>query len=237
VVTRVLIAGMAIAALTPTAVAVAHKKGPPPVSDSQSFFFDLNQTHHARKGSVTGSSPGSLANGAWYVATVQGTASFSKPSQWIHPKKRHGRPAVVCGTPEAAPLFPSPFAATGKVGFDPETMFARITRAGRCAQDPLPRTTRRFQISAAHVYRHPTPLNGRQTVPSADHAYNYAVKGRGGPLLLREVDRPTFDNYGRFQITIRRAVDADCAGTQYRTFVSDLGTRAFADEAACAAAL
>lgn len=234
-VTRVLIAGMAIAALTPAAAAVA--KAPPPVADSQSFFFDLNQTHHARNGSVTGSSPKSLGADTWYVANVQGTASFSKPSQWLHPKKRHGRTAVVCGTPEASPMFPSPFAATGMVGFDPETMFARITRARRCAQDPLPRTTRRFQISAAHLYRHPTPLNGRQTVPSADHAYDYAVKGRGGPLLVREVDRPTYDNYGRFKITIRRAVDADCTGTQYRTFVSDLGTRAFADEAACEAAL
>jgi hypothetical protein len=235
VVTRVLIAGMAIAVLAPTTVAVAHQT--PPVADSQSFYFDLNQTHKARKGSVTDQSPSSLGNGVWYVANVQGTASFSKPSQWLHPKKRHGRPAVVCGTPEDAPLFPSPFAATGKVGFDPETMFARITRAGRCAKDPLPRTTRRFQISGKSIYRHPTPLIGRQTVPSADHAYDYAVKGRGGPLQVREIDRPTYDNYGRFHIVIRRAVDADCAGTQYRTFVSDLGTRAFANVAACEAAL
>ncbi|HET6508481.1 MAG TPA: hypothetical protein VFG42_16925 [Baekduia sp.] len=236
-VTRVLIAGMAIAALAPTAVAAAHPKGPPPVSDAQSFYFDLNQTHHPKKGSVQMSSPGSLADNVWYVVTAQGTASFSKPSQWVHPKRRHGRPAVVCGTPEAAPMFPSPYAATGKVGFDPESMFARIAGARKCGKDTLPRTTRRFQLSGRSRYHHPTPLIGRQSTPTATHAYDYPELGRGGPLQLREIDLPTYDNYGRFKITTRRATDADCAGTQYRAFTDDHDRRAFATEAACEAAL
>jgi hypothetical protein len=235
VVSRILIATTAITAVLGAAGAVA--KPPPPVANNQDFYFDLNQTHHAKKGSVTGSSPKSLASGAWYVVSVQGTASFSKPSQWIHPKKRHGRPAVVCGTPEAAPLFPSPFAATGQVGFDPETMFARITRAGRCAADPLPRTTRRFEIAPGHIFRHPTPLDGRHTSPTPDHAYNYAFQGLGKPLDLREVDRPTFDNYGRFHLVIRPATAADCAGTQYKAFATSLGSQAFPSAAACTTAL
>jgi hypothetical protein len=236
VVTRVLIATAAITALLGAGGAAAHQ-APLPVSDNQSFSFDLNQTSHARHGSVTSSSPGSLAAGAWYVAQVQGTASFSKPSQWLHPKKRHGRPAVVCGTPEDAPLFPSPFAATGKVGFDPETMFARITKTKKCSADPLPRTTRRFQINPKHTFFHPTPLDGRHTTPAADHSYAYPFQGLGVPLRLRQIDRPTYDNYGRFRVVIRRAVDADCAGVQWRSFATEHGTRAFADGAACEAAL
>jgi hypothetical protein len=235
VVTRFLIAGMAIAALAPTAGAVA--KPPPPVADAQSFYFDLNQTRHPFHGSVKATSPGSLADGAWYVVTAQGTASFSKPSQWVHPKKRHGRAAVVCGTPEDAPLFASPFAATGKVGFDPESMFARITGAHKCGHDALPRTTRRFQLSGKSRFHHPTPLIGRQSAPSATHAYDYPELGRGGPLQVREIDLPTYDNYGRFKITTRRATDADCTGAQYRAFTDDRDNRAFATEAACEAAL
>lgn len=235
-VTRVLIATTAITALLGIAGG-ALAKPPPPVAANQDFYFELNQTNHAKRGSVTGTSPNSLAAGTWYVAQVQGTASFSKPSQWIHPKKRHGRTAVVCGTPEDAPLFPSPFAATGKVGFDPETMFARITRAGKCAADPLPRTTRRFEIAPGHVFRHLTPLDGRHTAPTPDHTYHYAFQGLGGPLNLREVDRPTFDNYGRFHIVIRPATDGDCTGSQWRTFARSLGQQAFTNEVACEAAL
>jgi hypothetical protein len=236
VVTRVLIVAAAISALLGAGGAEA-KKPPPPVADSQDFYFDLNQTSHARHGSVTASSPGSLADGAWYVVQVQGTASFSKPSQWIHPKKRHGGPAVVCGTPEDAPVFPSPYAATGKVGFDAETMFARITRSKNCADDPLPRTTRRFQVSPKHIFRHPTPLEGRQATPVTDHAYSYPVQGLGVPLALRELDRPTYDNYGRFHVVIRRAGDADCTGVGWRSFATENGERAFTGEAACEAAL
>jgi hypothetical protein len=235
VVNRFLIAGMAIAALVPVATAAAHQ--PPPVSDTQSFYFDLNQTHHPKKGSVKGSSPGSLAEGAWYIVTAQGTASFSKPSQWVHPKKRHGRPAIVCGTPEATPLFPSPFAATGEVGFDPESMFARVTTNRKCGKDALPRTTRRFQLAGRSTFHHPTPLIGRQTTPSATHSYDYPELGRGLPLQVREIDLPTYDNYGRFKVTTRRATDADCTGTQYRAFTDDHDRRAFTTEAACEAAL
>lgn len=233
-VTRVLTAALAVTALTATA-AVAHPG--PSVVDNQSFYFDLNQTHHAHKGSVTGQSPAALANNVYYVVTAQGTASFSKPSQWLYPKKRRGRPAVVCGTPEAAPMFNSPFAATGQVGFDPEVMFARVTGARRCGHDTLPRTTRRFQLSGKNVFHHPTPLNGRQSTPSADHSYNYPELGRGGPLQIREVDVPTYDNYGRFKVTTRRAVDADCAAGGYRAFTNDRDRRAFADQGACEAAL
>lgn len=234
-VARALIAGAAIAVLL--AVSDVTAKPPPPVADNQDFFFDLNQTSHSRRGSVTMAAPGSVAAGMWYVAEVQGTASFSKPSQWIRPKKRHGHPAVVCGTPEVAPMFPSPYAATGKVGFDPETMFARITKAQKCLGDPLPRTTRRFQINPGHVFRHLTPLTGRQATPAGDHAYAYPFQGLGGRVLFREIDRPTFDNYGRFHIVIRPATAGDCAGAQWRAFAGEDGARSFASEGACEAAL
>jgi hypothetical protein len=225
--------GATLALLAATAIA----KPAPPVADTQDVVLGFKKNSNPNSGSVGVTSPGSLAAGAWYVAEVQGTGSYHKPSMWLHPRTASGKPAVVCGTPEAAPLFNTSGAPTGKVGFDPETMFARVTKAKTCANDPLPRTTRRFQVNPAHVWRHPTPLTGRQTTPSADHRYEYAIKGVGVPVGFRQLDAPTYDNYGAFHIHLRRATDADCAGGRWRNFEDENGQHGFTSAANCEAAL
>jgi GT2 family glycosyltransferase len=226
---RILLASGVVAALA------AATAGATP--SNQAFSLDLLKTHHANAGSVDVKSPHKLTNGTWYVAGVQGTASYVKPSMWTHPTLRHHRPAVVCGTPESAPMFGSPDGGTGRVGFDPETMFAQIMRPSKCAADPTPRTTRRFQINPRHIWRHPTPLDGRHSGPRPDHAYAYAVKGLGVRAGFRVLDRPTSDNYGVLHIVIRPAVTGDCSGAQWRNFDDENGHPGFATMSACQAAL
>jgi hypothetical protein len=179
---------------------------------------------------------GKLANGTWYVLEASGTGSYFKPSQWSNPIVHHHRRGVVCGTPESAPMFPTA-GPTGPVGVDPETMFARLTTRKKCSRDPLPRTTRRFQLNSGNGFRHPTTLSGRYTAPRPDHAYSYPVLGLRHKLSVRVRDRVAADNYGAFELTLRVAVDADCASRQWHNFVNSAGNQVFADQAACEAAL
>lgn len=183
---------------------------------------------------------GRLTGGKWYVLTASGTGSYFKPGMWTHPilhgRHHHVRLGVVCGTPESAPMFPTP-GATGKVGIDPETMFARITTRRRCRSDPLPRTSRRFVINNGSGYRHPVTLTGRYTIPRPDHTYSYAIHGLGWRLRVRVRDQIAWDNYGAFHLTLRAAVPADCARRQWHNFVNSAGNPMFANQAACEAAL
>lgn len=172
----------------------------------------------------------------WYVVTASGTGSFFKPGMWANPQVRGRGPSVICGTPEAAPMFPTA-GATGPVGFDPETMFARATKKKKCLRDPLPRTTRRFQLNNGSGFRHPTTLTGRYTFPRSDHTYSYPIRGLGHRLTARVKDRPAGDNYGELHIELRRADDGDCAARQWHNFVDSAGNAVFADQAACEAAL
>lgn len=194
----------------------------------QSLTLKLNSPRATFTGRLTG--------GKWYVLTAAGTGSYFKPGMWTHPILHHHRLGVVCGTPEAAPMFPTP-GATGKVGVDPETMFARLTTRRRCKQDPLPRTSRRFVINNGSGYRHPTTLTGRYTVPRSDHTYSYAIHGLGRRLSVRVRDQIASDNYGAFHLTLRAAVPADCASRQWRNFYNSAGNPMFASQAACEAAL
>lgn len=179
---------------------------------------------------------GKLAHGHWYVVTATGTGSFVKPSMWTNPTIRHGHKPVICGTPEASPMFPTP-GVTGRVGFDPETQFARPTSKKKCHRDPLPRTTRRFQLNNGNGFRHPTTLTGRYTFPRADHSYSYPILGQHHRLVARVRDRPSGDNYGALQLTLRAADDTDCVARQWHNFVNSAGNQVFADQAACEAAL
>jgi len=192
----------------------------------QSLTLKLNSPHATFNGRLTG--------GKWYIVTAAGTGSYFKPGMWTHPILRHRRPGIVCGTPESAPLFPTP-GATGKVGVDPETMFARLTTRRRCRQDPLPRTSRQFVINNGSGYRHPTTLTGRYTVPRPDHTYSYAIHGLGRGLSVRIRDRIASDNYGAFHVSLRLAVAADCANRQWRHFYNSAGQMMFADQASCEA--
>jgi len=177
---------------------------------------------------------GRLTGGTWYVLTASGTGSYFKPGLWTHPILHHHRLGVVCGTPESAPMFPTP-GATGKVGVDPETMFARLTTRRRCTHDPLPRTSRRFVINNGSGYRHPTTLTGRYTTPRRDHTYSYAIHGLGRALRVRVRDHISWDNYGAYHLTLRAAVPADCANRQWRNFYNSAGNPMFADQATCEA--
>lgn len=192
----------------------------------QSLTLKLSSPHASFHGRLTG--------GKWYIVTASGTGSYFKPGMWTHPILRHRRPGIVCGTPESAPMFPTP-GVTGKVGVDPETMFARLTTSRRCRQDPLPRTSRQFVINNGSGSRHPTTLTGRYTVPRADHTYSYAIHGLGRGLSVRVRDRIASDNYGAFHVTLRLAVPADCANRQWRNFYNSAGNMMFADQAACEA--
>lgn len=181
-----------------------------------------------------------LRSGHWYVVTAAGTASFFKPSMWTSPTARwrwfHVR-AIICGTPEAAPMFPTP-GATGKVGFDAETLFARPATRRSCRRDPSPHTSRRFQLDNGGGFRHPTTLTGRYSVPRGDHTYSYPIRGLGKKLIVRVRDWPFWwDNYGALQLTLRKAEDADCAGSQWRNFTTKWGSQVFDDQAECEAAL
>lgn len=179
---------------------------------------------------------GRLTGGKWYILTASGTGSYFKPGLWTHPILHHHRLGVVCGTPESSPMFPTP-GATGKVGVDPETMFARLTTRRRCLRDPLPRTSRRFVINNGSGYRHPVTLTGRYTIPRRDHTYSYAIHGLGRGLRVRVRDFISWDNYGAYHLTLRAAVPADCASRQWHNFVNSAGRQMFADQAACEAAL
>lgn len=204
-----------------------------PVLPTQDFDLDLHKQLRPNSGSVTVESPDVLANNTWYIAKVRGTASFVKPSMWTHPRLRNGKPAVVCGTPSASPIYDSPGAPTGQVGVDPEVMFAQVMREKLCQKDPTPRTTRLFEIRPKHIWRHPTAIDGRYASPRPDHTYSYAIKGLGARAQFRELDLPTNDNYGSFHISLRPATFADCASGHWRNFDDENGQRAFASGIAC----
>jgi hypothetical protein len=192
----------------------------------QSLTLKLSSPHATFNGRLTG--------GRWYILTAAGTGSYFKPGMWTHPLLRHHKPGIVCGTPEAAPMFPTT-GATGKVGVDPETMFARLTTRRLCRNDPLPRTSRRFQINNGSGYRHPTTLTGRYTIPRRDHTYSYAIHGLGRRVSVRVRDNIASDNYGAFHLTLRLAVPADCAARQWRNFYNSAGNMMFVSQAACEA--
>jgi hypothetical protein len=194
----------------------------------QTIALDLSSPHATFSGKLT--------SGTWYVVIAAGTGSYFKPGQWAHPILRHHRRGIVCGTPESAPMFPTA-GPTGPVGFDPETMFARLTTRKKCTRDPLPRTSRRFQLNNGNGFRHPTTLTGRYTTPRGDHTYSYPVLGVRHKLSVRVKDRVSSDNYGELHVTLRLANDADCASRQWHNFVNSAGNQVFVDQAACEAAL
>jgi hypothetical protein len=176
-----------------------------------------------------------FANHQWYVMTVKGVASFYAPSIWSNPdlyfkrsKRRHG---VICGTPEIT--------STGRtVGADAETMFARPTSAHACADDPMPRTSRKLQIGDGARWYHPTALDGRHLAPRTDHTYSYAIWGQNARPEFRLIDRPRRDNDGTFTISLRAANGNDCASRQWRNFLEGWAeVPAFTSEADCRAQL
>ena len=185
---------------------------------------DLMLDSYAAAGVPSVKTSGNLARGEFYVVEVSGTLSYYRNSLW-----RFGPPAgdlgarAVCGTPEAAPMFPSAL-TSGPVGFDAEMAFARPAIARRCQAPRLPRTWNNFQVSLGRGFGHPTPVFGRPAVPARSHTYTYVFEGRDTPGTFRLVDTPANDNYGALSIRIRRARDADCTTYGPRAFDADSRT-------------
>jgi hypothetical protein len=159
-------------------------------------------------------SSSALKRGTLYVATAQGTFSFYPALDYNDPQVPF---TAVCGTPLAAPLLNSA-GGTGKVGDDPEFDFARLSKT-TCAGQMHAHHWKNFQVNDGAGWSHPQLATARPiTRPTATHAYNYGLVGRGRRVSFRILDTDTRDDYGAVQITIRPATHASCAGSGYRAF-------------------
>lgn len=172
----------------------------------------LLDTHGQAGATFTGpvqSAP--LTAGARYYARVSGTASIYRIDHW-----KVGRPP--CGTPEAAPQYPSPGVPNGPVGMDAETVFGVTAYAWfhgySCSVKRFPFRLARYtdgglQLSQGGPFSRPVPVGGPRDIPRTDHTYVYALTGAGQPLSARWVDRPLEDDYGQFKIEV--LTEAECA--------------------------
>jgi hypothetical protein len=137
-----------------------------------------------------------LEKGMPYLVTMQGTYSA-----W----GGIAAPGSKSGTPEPAPMFPSPQGANKAVGIDPEFTFAwpQGSKQER-SPEPAPRRQGAIEISldGGKTWRHPSstaPFN------ATDHKYAYELMGDGNALQVRLLDNPYSDNYGRVQILVMPA--------------------------------
>jgi hypothetical protein len=167
---------------------------------------------------------GILPTGTLYVAEVSGAISYYAKRQYEHPSALWN---TLCGEPLVGPH--------GDLGIDAEFVFARPWTAP-CPRK-LPVHWDNFELSANNgvTYAHPMPLNGPFSVPTPGHVYSYALPGVSKYALFRLRDNPggnpaTSDNYGTLLVHVRKAVMADCGGTNYLLFGKST-------EAECLAAL
>ena len=140
-----------------------------------------------------------------YVVTVRGTFGAFWAHQW-DPAQNPGW--TVCGTPEGAPMFPSPGRPTAPAGQDAEVFFARPWEQPCPTQ--LPRTYSGLHVNVGNGWFHTAPNGGPYTAPRADHTYSYLVAGGGQQVSSRQVDSQTTDNTGIYRITVRPAEQSDC---------------------------
>lgn len=159
------------------------------------------------------STPAPLAAGSHYDIIVSGTMSIWPASQWL-------AKGTVCGAAEEGPMFPSPGAENGPVGWDAETVFAVPPDvnfyAFSCvpAQMPFQSTEHspggfQIQVNGGSGFHHMAPIGGERKTPTATHTYTYAITGEGDPVAFRFVDDPVSDDYGVFKIKVLTA--AECA--------------------------
>ncbi len=165
-----------------------------------------------------------LPGGALYVAEVTGAISYYAKKQYVHPSDLWN---TVCGEPLVEPK--------GDLGIDAEFVFARPWTTP--CPEKLPVRWDNFELSVNNgtVFAHPRPLNGPFTAPTPEHRYSYPMVGVGKYALFRLRDDPggnpaTADNYGTLVIHVRKAVSADCGGSNYLLFGKST-------EAECLAAL
>jgi hypothetical protein len=149
-----------------------------------------------------------LANGGYYVAQARGTFSRYLPRLM----RNETLPGIRrCGTPEAAPLIPSPGKPDSPVGIDPEWAFSYVVNdlgPGSCPS-PVIRPIGAFEINTGDGFIR-IPAVNRGTGPRSDHSYTYLLQGIGRPVSFRYLDNPLADNNGVIAITVRPATAADC---------------------------
>lgn len=143
-----------------------------------------------------------LNDGEAYTVTVKGTYSAYNAAL-MAPTPPRGW--AMCGTPEDAPLFPSPGTTNGRVGTDAEFGFARPVTGKTCRarnQATVPKRygLLRFSTDGGSTWFRP-PVNEAGVAPRADHTYTYSVVGEGHPLKAKLQDSNYADNYGRLVVT------------------------------------
>lgn len=179
------------------------------LTSPETLLLDTHSPSETAKvtGAVSTTQP--LAPGAFYVIRATGTFSRYVPELMVpgaFPKR--------CGTPEAAPLFPSPGLSDSQVGvgIDPEWAFSYFMKpASTPCPTPAVRPIGAFQISTGGPYSHVVATN-RGSGPRPDHTYNYVVEGSGAPVSFLYEDFPLHDNNGVISITVSPAAVSDCAG-------------------------
>jgi len=218
----VLLVGAVCACLIAAAPALANEKGPK-IQGSQTIKL------HAHAKNISGyagpvNTSGILPVGKLYVAEVSGAISYYGKRQYQKPS---GLWNTVCGEPLTGPH--------GSLGIDAEFVFARPWTSPCPRKLPVRWDNFEVSVNNGSVYAHPAPLNGPFAEPTPGHRYSYALPGVGQFALFRLRDDPgghpaTEDNYGYLLIQIRKAVAADCGGTNYLLFGKST-------EAECLAAL
>jgi len=202
---------LALCALVPVSVAAARPgSGRPLVLDAYSPL-------HRRGSPFTPpvSSPSKLAPGHLYVATVRGTVSFYEAVDYVALQAPW---QIMCGAPQRAPMFSSA-GGSGRVGDDAEFIFALPAVGHSCGDMKLPRPYPNFQADAGLGWTHPNAVSRQGRVElSRSHTYEFALTGTGRPVSFRLADPDTRDNYGSFDIYLRSAVGADCAGRGHLAF-------------------
>jgi hypothetical protein len=221
--------GAAVASLALAGPAIAAPIG----STAETIMVNsYDATNDGTVGPVA--STGTLSSNGYYVITATGTWSNWDPTLWDFGK--------ACGTPASTPLFPTPGLSTYKVGIDPQFTFAFAkTRRYNCnaAEVQTPKQQGKFQISLAGTtgssFRNYHAV-GNPTTPSANHAYTYIVKSSSGSAFnVRYLDPISADNYGRAQVTIRRATFSDCNNGQWQYFRTNADNQAFTSTSSCSA--
>jgi hypothetical protein len=219
--------GAALASLALAGPATAAQIG----NTAESFYVNTyDATNDGTVGPVA--STGTLTSNQYYVVTAQGTRSNWNATLWDFGKS--------CGTPTASPLFPTSGLSTYKVGIDPQFTYAFAkTRQYNCAAPEVqtPKQQGKFQISLAGTssssYRNYHAV-GAPTTPSSNHLYTYFVKSAsGGTFNARYLDPISSDNYGRAQVTIRKASANDCLNGGWQYFRTNADAQAFTSQNSC----
>ena len=165
-----------------TAVATALGQGHAQLMDE--FFLDL------KAGSAT--SQISLPSQTTFRVEVLGTGSAWRAGQWNN--------GVCKGVPEAAPMYVTAGVANGKVGMDPEFVFAVAAGSSLCSKPgPVPFPVSNLQFNTGLLWTEAAAID---RTFSLGHVYQYLVVGSGNPLGVRWIDTFYPDNYGQYRIRI-----------------------------------